>query len=170
MQSRPLLTHAQHHPPPSAALAPAAAVAGSKAAGAGSKAGVGLLFHHSWSSYFHIAEAAMGVFAAAHVLQLDLRTVSLYMTGSKGAEIIGRLLGRFRCDAWVDRGSAAKLHRRGDCYLGSPAPGGIAGALFHRSVSPQVRDDCSTPTSASGRRRARSSRCTRTRRPMTRVP
>ena len=61
---------------------------------------------------------------------------------------IGRLLGRFRCDAWVDRGSAAKLHRRGDCYFGSPAPGGLAGALFHRLVSPQVRDDCSTPTSA----------------------
>ena len=61
---------------------------------------------------------------------------------------IGKLLGRFRCDAWVDRGSAAKLHRRGDCYFGSPAPGGLAGALFHRLVSPQVRDECSTPTSA----------------------
>lgn len=119
---------------PQAALAPAAAVAGSKAAGAGSKAGVGLLFHHSWSSYFHIAEAAMGVFAAAHVLQLDLRTVSLYMTGSKGAEIIGRLLGRPVTRLSPKAHSGSVCHER--LVVGYPAQ------VLHSARSPALE---STP-------------------------
>ncbi|KAL1527006.1 hypothetical protein AB1Y20_015694 [Prymnesium parvum] len=50
-----------------------------------------ILFHHSWTSYFHVLESAMGVFAAAHLLSTSLAQTQIYLSSQRDPVPLARL-------------------------------------------------------------------------------